>query len=241
MREFPGLKFHRPRIDTCNLCDKLNCKIRAKVESSDSPKTKLDLHHQKSEEAQKLLRQRFFSSQEAGSNICSLSMDLEQSIEQRFLVSGHSFMPCDLDFALVEKRKRVMNVFVPDDLINVIESSRYSPPLKVFNMSNIGFWNIKDTADTFLNTTNLKIGKAVAIRIEKNNPTAIKSKKVYSEMLPWVQRDVLKRGKTLDSLRKVELKKLDLDSKISNNKKKSLRAKIDFLSNPEHKKFYRNF
>ncbi|KAJ8940822.1 hypothetical protein NQ314_010580 [Rhamnusium bicolor] len=76
-------------------------------------------------------------------------------------------------------------------------------------MSNIGFWYIKDAADTFLNTNSLKINKAadtflntnslkiskiVAIRIEKNNPSAIKSMEVYSEMLPWVQSDVLKKG-----------------------------------------------
>lgn len=59
-------------------------------------------------------------------------------------------------------------------------------------------------------------------------------------MLPWTQRDILKKGKTLDGLRTAELRKLDPDSKISDNQKKSLRTMIDFLSEPEHKEFYKN-
>ncbi|KAJ8941649.1 hypothetical protein NQ314_010293 [Rhamnusium bicolor] len=36
------------------------------------------------------------------------------TIEYNFLISGHSFMCCDRDFALIEKRKRVMKAIIPN-------------------------------------------------------------------------------------------------------------------------------
>lgn len=36
-------------------------------------------------------------------------------VNHKFLVSGHTFLPCDRDFAMIEKRKRVTKVFVPKD------------------------------------------------------------------------------------------------------------------------------
>ncbi|KAJ8913877.1 hypothetical protein NQ315_005674 [Exocentrus adspersus] len=88
-------------------------------------------------------------------------------IQIKFLTSGHSFMPCDKDFALIEKRKRVMKSFIPDDLVNVIQSARYNPPFEVIKMTDFGFWDIKRPADLLLNISKLQISKAATIRIEK--------------------------------------------------------------------------
>lgn len=335
--EFPGLSFHRPRVDTCNVCDKLHCEIRANTPSRGSANTKLELHHRKAEKAQELLKKQLATSQEPGSDVCCLTMDLEQvlfvptlthsdmfylsqlscynfgihvgdigkgymflwhegvsgrganevascllhllnkgltykrnliiwsdncagqnknkiilftliflvsngvfdSIEQRFLVSGHSFMPCDRDFALIEKRKRVVNAIVPNDLILIIESAKYTPPFEVINMTNIGFWDIKKAANAFLNTTQLKISKAVAIRIDKDNPTVVKSSEAFCDLAGWKETNILKKGQTLDGLRKIELNKLVAESKVSANKKRSLQSMMEFIQKEEHKAFYR--
>lgn len=164
---------------------------------------------------------------------------LFDSIEQRFLVSGHSFMPCDRDFGLIEKRKRNMKAFIPKDLIPVIESARYNPPFKVLDMTNFGFWNIKEPANEFFNTSKLQISKAVIIRVEKENPTNIKSKISFSDLLSWTETNILKKGKTLTNVKNIELRKLEPVNNVSENKKKCLLSMIPYLNNPEHQQFYK--
>lgn len=93
-------------------------------------------------------------------------------------------MPCDRDFALIEKRKRTMKAYIPEDLIDVIKSARYNPPFEVIDMTQFCFWNIKEAADLYLNTSKLQISQATAIRIEKQNPTTVKTKTAFSDFLP---------------------------------------------------------
>ncbi|KAJ8927711.1 hypothetical protein NQ314_019795 [Rhamnusium bicolor] len=95
------------------------------------------------------------------------------TIEYNFLINGHSFMCCDRDFALIEKRKRVMKAIIPNDLHKVITSAKYDPPFEVVDMSVNGFWDIKEAADTFLNIKNLNISKAVRIKVDDKNPTVL--------------------------------------------------------------------
>lgn len=46
-------------------------------------------------------------------------------IDHKFLVSGHSYLPCDQDFGLIEKEKKFHpHIFVPSDWIAVIENAR---------------------------------------------------------------------------------------------------------------------
>jgi hypothetical protein len=45
------------------------------------------------------------------------------SVEQKFLVSGHTFMPCDRDFGIIEKR-RLQYLFFPNEWADVIQRSR---------------------------------------------------------------------------------------------------------------------
>lgn len=49
----------------------------------------------------------------------------------KFLVGGHSFLNCDRDFAVIEKRKRLTKCNVPEDLKSMIESVKLTNPFKV--------------------------------------------------------------------------------------------------------------
>ncbi|KAJ8948229.1 hypothetical protein NQ314_008466 [Rhamnusium bicolor] len=216
-KDFPKLSFRRPRMDTCHTCDRLDCAIRANNETSKAARTKLDIHHTKAQRARDILKENTILSQQPGSDLCCLSMDLEQVMfvptlvhSDMFYLSqlscfnlgihvgdtnhasiGHSFMPCDRDFALIEKRKSTMKAYIPEDLIDVIKSARYSPPFEVVDMTKFYFWNIKETADLYINTSKLQISKATAIRIEKQNPAmeeigiidAISKKEIREENL----------------------------------------------------------
>lgn len=337
IKDFPNLSFHRPRVDTCSTCDKLECQIKANIASSQSSKVQLDIHHRKAERAREILKQDTIEAQDPESTKCSLSMDLQQvmfvpslthsdmfylsqlscynlgvhvgdtneaymcmwhegvasrganeiascllyivnhglthkkhlviwcdncggqnknrillftliflvangvfrTVEQKFLVSGHSFMPCDRDFALVEKRKKVSKAFVPSDLHEIVKSARYAPPFNVVDMTPCGFWDLKRAADEYINTTKLNISKATVITIEATNPTLIKIKTSFSDVDEGMQVNVLKKGKTLAGLRQANIMKLPSESKVSENKKVSLRSMIPYLQNPEHQRFYK--
>ncbi|GFQ90773.1 uncharacterized protein TNCT_234071 [Trichonephila clavata] len=45
--------------------------------------------------------------------IYAVAKNILDCIEFKFLVSGHSYMPCDCDFGIIEKRKRVLQTYGP--------------------------------------------------------------------------------------------------------------------------------
>lgn len=335
--DFPKLSFHRPRVDTCHTCDRLNCESKQNNSDGTKAKAQLELHHRKVEKAMAYMKKENADSQLPGSDKCSISFDLQQvlfvptlthsdmfylsqlscynlgihlsdnnhafmctwhegvsgrggnevastllkvlnsgvtekkhlllwsdnctgqnknrmvifvlvflvlhqvfdTIEYNFLISGHSFMCCDRDFALIEKRKRVMKAIIPNDLHEVITSAKYDPPFQVINMSVNGFWNIQEAADTYLNTKKLNISKAIRIKVDCNNPTILQMKETFSDIEAWKPVNILKNGKTLEDLKSAKLSLLPPENKISVNKKKSLTSMIPYLENPEHKAFYR--
>lgn len=339
LKDFPNVCFHRPRVDTCSTCDKLQCQIKANIQSSQHAKNQLEIHHRKAERSRKLLDEDTVESQEPGSTKCVLSMDLQQvmfvpslthsdmfylsqlscynlgihigdtneafmcmwhegvasrganeiascllnlvnhrgltdkkhlviwcdncggqnknrillftliflvsigifhTVEQKFLVSGHSFMPCDRDFALIEKRKRVTKANVPSDLHAIVKCARYTPPFNVIDMTNFGFWDLKQAADQYINTTKLNISKAAILKIEASDPTVIKIKTSFSDIQEWSKINVLKRGKSVNDIKNAKLLKLPPESKVSQNKAISLRSMIPYLQNKEHQLFYKN-
>ena len=53
-----------------------------------------------------------------------------------FPLRGHSFLPCDRDFASIElKKRRVETLYVPDQWIKIIESSRVTNPFTVVRVT----------------------------------------------------------------------------------------------------------
>jgi len=62
-------------------------------------------------------------------------------IDHKFLVGGHSFLPCDQDFGLVEKQKKFHSeIHLPDDWKSVITSARKRNPFKIVNMTKNDFF-----------------------------------------------------------------------------------------------------
>lgn len=48
-----------------------------------------------------------------------------ENIDHKFFLSGHSYLACDQDFGLIEKKKKLFkNIFVPDDWDEVIKAAR---------------------------------------------------------------------------------------------------------------------
>ncbi|CAH1114636.1 unnamed protein product [Psylliodes chrysocephalus] len=110
-----------------------------------------------------------------------VSTGVFESIEQKFLVSGQSFMACDRDFALIEIRKRIIKSFVPNDLHDVVLSAKYSLPFSVVNMEELRFFYIQAGADSLINTKSLNISKAVHVRIDSKKLGNVLTKETFSD------------------------------------------------------------
>ncbi|KAJ4429282.1 hypothetical protein ANN_26286 [Periplaneta americana] len=275
LRHFPHLSFRRPRTDTCKKCDLYNLQIKGNTRDSPQAKRLLQLHHMKVEKAVECLKKDSEDSCMPGSDVCTLSVDLQQvmfvpnlthsdmfymrqlscynygihihdtsdavmcfwhegvggrsanniasclfkvlnsvpditskkklivwsdncstqnknrimiflymfligcgvyeSIEHKYLVSGHSFLACDRDFAVIEKRAKVKKHFVPDDVMNTITTARNKQPFKVVQMKGSYFMDFQQAADMIINTTKVNISSASWIKI--TTPGVIQIKK----------------------------------------------------------------
>ena len=51
-----------------------------------------------------------------------------ESIEIKFFISGHSYMPSDRDFGIIEKRKENVKCMVPEKLENMVATARIANP-----------------------------------------------------------------------------------------------------------------
>ena len=62
-------------------------------------------------------------------------------IDHKFLVRGHTYLPCDRDFAHIEKRKSSAMVHLPGDWEKIIAEARPSKPFKIRRMSEDKFFD----------------------------------------------------------------------------------------------------
>lgn len=110
---------------------------------------------------------------------------------------------CDRDFAQIEKRKKVCKCMVPKDLVEMIANARQIQPFVVTMMEKEDFYDFKRACDTYLNTQKVNISKIQWTRIEKENPGKIRVRETLNEMEEWKVVNVLKKGITLDGLKKL--------------------------------------
>lgn len=165
-----------------------------------------------------------------------VSVGLYETIDHKFLVSGHSFLQCDRDFALIEKRKRKCKPMVPADWRYVIESSANNGKFQVVDMQR--FFNIQKAADSILNLKAVQISKTTHIRIDARYPGMLLCKQSVSDFMDFQKIPILKKGKTIQDIQKITLEELPHENHIGTNKKKHLQAMIPFLEKQEHKDFY---
>ena len=52
-----------------------------------------------------------------------------ETIDLKLLVSGHSFLPNDSEFGVIESSsKKIQNIFVPDDWFDLIKNAKRKKP-----------------------------------------------------------------------------------------------------------------
>uniref|UniRef100_A0A8D8SK62 DUF7869 domain-containing protein n=2 Tax=Cacopsylla melanoneura TaxID=428564 RepID=A0A8D8SK62_9HEMI len=60
-------------------------------------------------------------------------------VHQKFLVTGHSFLPCDRDFALIEREKKKTKLMVPSQIKYMIGASNEKSPFIITEMQQADF------------------------------------------------------------------------------------------------------
>lgn len=159
-------------------------------------------------------------------------------VDQKYLVSGHSFLSCDRDFAQIEKRKRKCNCQVPLDLIKVIVSSRTDHPYIASIIEPSEFYDFATASQETLITTKLQISKAQWIRITKDKPGVVMTRRTFNDFEQWSESDIFRKKVNLNSFASF-LQPLHCISRLSAKKKKDLRDMMDYLKD-ENKPFYEN-
>lgn len=106
-------------------------------------------------------------------------------VEQKFLCSGHSFLPCDRNFALIEKRKKVSKVFVPDMWKEVIEGARDANPFEVKVLQQEDFKDFSHVEKNITKNPGLKITQYMWFRYSVDDIANVNVRASHNLFQPW--------------------------------------------------------
>ena len=160
-------------------------------------------------------------------------------VNHKFLVPGHSFLSCDRDFALIEKRKRVTKCIVPEDVKIMIQEARDVQPFNVSQMNVSDFIDFQKVADVTMNTAKLNISKVQWLRVDKSNPQIVHTRRTLNDIEPWQHISILKKGIKIEDIKNMQLSTLQAKSHLPQEKKKDLSQMIQYLTKEDDKNFYR--
>lgn len=164
-----------------------------------------------------------------------VAIGMFETIEHKFLVTGHSFSSADRDFAVIEKRaKHCTQMESVEDVMNVIATSRLNKPFKVVNMGE-KFFNFDLAGEKFIVTKKLGISSLSMIKICKEEPNCVLFKKTFFG--DWQKCHILKKGIKIEDFTTMTVEALPVSVPISENKKKDLREMLDYISEP-NRAFY---
>ena len=126
-------------------------------------------------------------------------------VEQKFLTSGHSFLPCDRDFAIIERQKKTSSVYEPSQWADVIAKSKVRNPFKVIFMHQSFFKDFSSAEKGVWRDPNCKITQSLWIQITSDEINAIRMRKSHNIIQPWSSYSLKKRKTAPDvSLSSVE-------------------------------------
>lgn len=165
-------------------------------------------------------------------------------IDHKFLVGGHSYLPCDQDFSLIEKEKKFHeHVLTPDDWKHVIKNARKKNPFQVIEMTSESFYSTKCLEKNIKNRK-VSVEKSKVswpriqwLQFQKEQPFLIFYKYSNEDIVQFECIDVKKRKSTLivDNLELL----YPNGNIISEEKKIDLLKLLQFIP-PTHHDFYNN-
>lgn len=118
--------------------------------------------------------------------------DIFTKVEQKFLCSGHSFLQCDRDFALIEKRKKMQSVMVPSEWKYVIAEAKLNKPFTIVEMDQHDFKVFSPLESSIKKPQKLKITKVMWIQFTHDDVSTVRVRSSHNALKPWEQYTVTK-------------------------------------------------
>lgn len=159
-------------------------------------------------------------------------------INQKFLVSGHSFLPCDRDFALIERQRKKAKAMVPSDWKYVIASAKLNKPFSIIELNQGDFKNMTSLC---LGTKKgkLKITTAMWLKMTAEDPCSLYVRSSHNIMRPWEIFTPFPEKIDKSNYEDLPLLYTTL-LPISKEKKADLLDMAKYLPNEENRQFYLN-
>jgi hypothetical protein len=172
-------------------------------------------------------------------NVVLSDETIVNNIDNKFLIPGHTYLPNDQDFGLIEKNKKYhSDIFVPTDWIRVIQSAKKrKPEFIVTKLTKSDFFATKQLEENSTNRKTDENGQKVMwlkihwLHFNKLHPYRIDFKYCVNEDAPFMSVDVgkRKRGRQQD-ITNVALSLLYPDGKrISKAKILDLKSLMPFV------------
>lgn len=179
--------------------------------------------------------------------ICTykLLIDLKYftEVHQKFLSTGHSFLPCDRDFALIEKQKKNNLALVPFDWVEIIANARPSKPYIVLCMDQNDFKDLTQFESSLHKDPKLKITQSLWYKLSADSPNVICARESHNIIRPWSQFKLCAKKKqenvvyrSIDDLPHAYAGALPIKA----DKKVNLLDMCQYLRNPDHIRFYQS-
>ncbi|CAG7821268.1 unnamed protein product [Allacma fusca] len=125
-------------------------------------------------------------------------------VEHKFFCTGHSYMECDRDFGVIEKRFRDLKPIVPNDIIEVVETARLENPFKVTQMNQNDFLNFNYLLECVMLPASLKVTKYLCFRYTTDVANVIFAKIKHDDKT-WVRFNLRLRNTNNQSLGSISL------------------------------------
>jgi hypothetical protein len=101
-------------------------------------------------------------------------------VEQKFLCTGHTFLPCDRLFALIEKRRKVSKAYIPDEWADIIAETRQGNPFQIQRMTINNIYDFKILERLIPRPQSLKVTEAAKFFLYDAEPGAIYMRRDYN-------------------------------------------------------------
>ncbi|KAF6203280.1 hypothetical protein GE061_003698 [Apolygus lucorum] len=152
----------------------------------------------------------------------------------RSLGVRHSFLPCDRDFALIERAKKKAIPLVPSDWKHVIANAKINSPFVICEMSQDDFKDI-ETLQPQRIKKNVQITKFVWMKVTEDDRVSLYSRESHNTLRP----SVFLANNNVTAYTDLP-KTYSAPLPISREKKKEFMDMAQHLTSPEHRIFYSN-
>lgn len=176
------------------------------------------------------------------------------TIQHKFLVSGHTFMACDRDFGLIEQeKKRRQNIYTPQQYVDVVLKSRRKQPFLTYLMNSGDFYSLTNLIQKVtkrvvtISGNKLDFRKLMVMSFSKDKPLSYQVKWNHTNLDTWEEVDIHKKSKGRRSLNNPDMifanqvleNKYNGKVPITKGKKKDLNDLLCFIP-PVYHEFYNN-